>query len=78
MKRPYPPALVFGLVALVGAALVGCSDSAAPTKAPEITGTPPKEWKDMTKQEKIDTINKQPMPEDAKRRTIDDINAGRQ
>lgn len=49
---------------LLGAVLLsaGCSNSAAPTQAPPITGKAP-DWKTMSKQEKLALIEKQPMPE---------------
>jgi hypothetical protein len=64
----------FALVCLVAVA-VGCSDSAAPTKAPPITGKT-KDWKTMSKEEKIALIKTQPMPESARQSQIDRINQG--
>lgn len=56
--------------------LGGCGD-AAPTKAPPITGKI-KEWKDMAKEEKLETVKTSPMPEEARAKMRADIEAGRQ
>jgi len=66
-------------VALIGAfvilPLTGCSQTDAPTVAPPITGKV-KDWKTMTKAEKIELIKKQPMPEDARQNELKKIEAG--
>lgn len=54
----------------------GCGSGEGGTAAPAPTGPPRKEWKDMTKEEKIETINKQSMPEQAKKDMLDKINRG--
>ncbi len=57
------------------AMLAGCSGEGG-TAAPAPTGPPRKEWSQMTKEEKIETINKQSMPEQARKDAIDRINRG--
>ncbi len=67
-------------ITLVAAALmcvIGCSDSSIPPSSP-YTGKPRKEFKDMTKEEKIDFINHTPGSEDAHKRSIARINAGQE
>ena len=68
--------LLMALFAIgVAVPLTGCGDAAS-TKAPPITAPPRKEWKTMTKQEKIDLINKQPMPDEAKKAELAKIESG--
>jgi hypothetical protein len=72
----YARSLLWVLFAVaVVAPLTGCGDEVS-TKAPPITAKPKKEWKAMTKQEKIDLINRQPMPEEAKQKELAKINQG--
>ncbi|MGV3615552.1 MAG: hypothetical protein ACO1SV_09485 [Fimbriimonas sp.] len=65
------------LIAIAALAIAaGCSDSPS-TAAPNVQGKPRPDWKTMSKEEKIEMINKMPIPDDAKRKQIEDIQAGR-
>lgn len=65
------------ILALVAMAIIqGCGSGEGGTAAPAPTGPPRKEWSQMTKEEKIETINKQSMPEQAKKDMLDKINRG--
>lgn len=64
------------LAVLAMAMIQGCGSGEGGTAAPAPTGPPRKEWSQMTKEEKIDTINKQSMPEQAKKDMLDKINRG--
>jgi hypothetical protein len=69
MKKAVP--FVLSLFAVL---VIGCGD-AAPTKAPPVTGKVP-DWKAMSKEEKIEVINKQPMPDAARTEAIRRIEQG--
>jgi hypothetical protein len=57
--------------------VLGCSGSEV-QDVPNKDRVQRKEYKDMTAQEKIDFINRTPMPQDAKDRAIAGIKAGRE
>jgi len=59
------------------AVLAGCSQGGGPVDVPQEGRVERKEYKDMSVEEKIDFINKTPMPEEAKRKQIESIRAGR-
>ena len=62
---------------LFSAALAGCGNGLdGPVDVPQANRVERKEWKDMTKEEKIVFIQKTPMPEEAKQKEIARINAG--
>lgn len=67
----------FPILAVIAMMVIqGCGSGEGGTAAPAPTGPPRKEWSQMTKEEKIETINKQSMPEQARKDAIDRINRG--
>lgn len=65
-------------VALSMAVLPGCGSGAGEVQdVPNPERVERKEWDDMTKEEKIEFINRTPMPEEAKQAQIKAIQEGR-
>lgn len=64
------------LLILVPLIVVGCSDSAQVVNVPNPNRIERKPYESMTVDEKIDFINKTPMPQDAKDKQIAALKAG--
>ncbi len=67
------------LILLAGllSTLVACNQAEAVQDVPNPDRVERKAWEDMTPEEKIDFVNKTPMPEEAKQRQIESIKAGK-
>lgn len=62
-------------IAVAGAMLAGCAQEAV-VDVPDPNRQPRKEYSEMTQEEKIEFINRTPLPADAKAREIERIRAG--
>jgi hypothetical protein len=67
------------IILVVAVGLIGCGSGAQQAvDVPNTNRIPRKEYKDMTVEEKIEFINKTPMPDEAKQKEIARIKAGGQ
>lgn len=64
------------LLLIAGLVSTACSGGQKPVDVPMEGRVERKDWKDMTKEEKIDFIRTTPMPADAQEREIARIQAG--
>lgn len=66
---------VLGLFAVAGL-IAGCGPDSKPVDVPNADRVERKPWEQMSKEEKIEFIRKTPMPEEAKQKQIQSIEAG--
>ncbi len=66
---------IIGISAVTGL-LSGCGSDSKPVDVPNPDRVERKPWEQMTKEEKIEFIRKTPMPEEAKQKQIQGIEAG--